>query len=965
MQSPPSHSSIVPSARCPRRANGLLALAGAVLLTAASSFAQGPSATNANALPEGGSFAMRCGTLLVGDGSTKLDNAWLVVRDGKIERIGTTPPPADLPVVDRSDKVIMPGIVAVDGDLTAMADSEYQVTPDAYAVDAFDFERSWRSVLAGGITTSYLSPARQRLVSGQGSVIKLAGRDIVERVLNDAQCLRVNFGESATKAPRVFEPTDHPTDDDPLKPSRIQLPTARISMLPELRALFAEATAEGAGSVGGEGPSEHRYETGALKAVVEGSMPLRAAATEAFDIRRALQLQKALGLKMVLENPSEIARVAELASEQDVMATFRIPAMFGRSIPGGEDRLQDTPDYNLDAPAKAAAAGMVVGLSPATGTYMRDYLMSVALAVRHGLPEQTAMRAIGIDAARILGVEQRVGSLEPGKDADFVVLSGEPLAVGSMVEATWIDGKRCYARKTDSQVLAIRAGRVLDGTGRVLRNGVVLIQNGRIKAVGEELSIPYGATVLDLPEATATPGFVDTFSHLGLAGEGTGVPTGTGAQRLDEVLRADDPMFEPALRAGVTALLVAGKDRSLASGRLTAIKTGASDRDGMLLRPIAGQRMVFDGIGPNATKPLEAQIGKARKYVAAWKKYEKALADWQAGEKNKPAPEPEPEPKPGEKAKVDPINGVWEAELELRPGFALQITLDLKRNGTKVTGTLSISLGGRGGPPPQEIEGTFDNGKLVIEFSGMGGDGKLEATVDGDTLTGSFDAGPMGSREITGTRTSKTAGSGSSSKGRARSRKKNDDGRPKAPKTDENLEPMRAVIAGKATLVVRTNRAPAIESVVALLEKEKLDYVLTGADDLLDDGTPLAGNKPGIIVGPEVVVEDDGELVNVASTFADHDLPIMFGTGNAAGTRFLPLHATYAVRYGLSPQDALMALTAWPAKAFHLDDRIGSLEKGKDADVVLFSGNPFEPQSRVLLVVCNGRVVVDNREDSE
>ena len=77
------------------------------------------------------------------------------------------------------------------------------------------------------------------------------------------------------------------------------------------------------------------------------------------------------------------------------------------------------------------------------------------------------------------------------------------------------------------------------------------------------------------------------------------------------------------------------------------------------------------------------------------------------------------------------------------------------------------------------------------------------------------------------------------------------------------------------------------------------------------------------------------------------------------------MHAAYAVRYGLSPQDALQALTLWPAEAFHLDERIGSLEKGKDADLVIFSGNPFEPMSRVLLVVCNGRVVVDNREQTK
>ena len=912
--------------------------------------------------PPSGTFAVRCGTLLVGDGQQAMRDAWLIVRDGKIDSVSQAAPPSDLTVVDARDKVVMPGIVAVDTDLAPARDSDYQVTPDAYAVDAFDFERSWRAALEGGVTSAYLSPGRNRLVSGQGAVVKLAGTDLVERVLTDASCLRVNFGPAALAAPRVFEPTAHPTDEDPLEPARIQTPTSRISLLAELRALFADATDKDLGP-GGEGPAEHRYDERALRMVVEGKLPMRASAQAAGDIRRALQLQQEMGVRMILEDPREIDRVAATAAAQGVMATFRMPTLFGRSVPGGEDRLQDIKDPPFGAPADAAAAGLTVGISPASGVPLRDFLVSVAVAVRYGLPESTALRAVGIDAAKVLGVDGRVGSLEKGKDADFVVLSGDPLAVGTMVESTWIDGVRRYARSTDSQVLAIRADRVHDGTGRVLRGGVVLIQGGRIKAVGEDLAIPYGADVLEL-DGVATPGFVDAFSHLGLAGEGTGVPSGTPSQLLHEVLAHDDPMFEPALREGITSLLVGGKDSGLTSGRLAAIKTGAEDREGMILREIAGQRMVFDAIGPNATKPLADQLGRAKKYVEAWQKYDKALAEWEAGEAGEPAPE-EPEPKSEEAApKADPVTGTWEAEIVIQERFRLQIKLDLTLKGTKVTGQISVGMGGRT-PPPQDIEGTFEDGTLKIEFRGMGGSATLEATLDGDSLTGTLSLGPMGSQQVSGTRTSKKPGAAAKAAPARRKKADNDDGRPKPPKTDQNLEPMRAVLEGRATLVVRTNRGPAIQGVVELLEKEKVSYALTGADDLLDDGALLGGKKPAIVVGPEVVVEDDGELVNVAAAFADHDLPIMFGTGNCAGTRFLPMHAAYAVRYGLSPQDALQALTLWPARAFHLDERIGSLEKGKDADLVVFSGNPFEPTSKVLLVVCNGRVVVDNREQEQ
>ena len=934
------------------------------VLAAAALAAVAIPAQEAAAVPTG-SFAVRCGTLLVGDGAAALHDVWLVVKDGKIASVGKTAPPADLAIVDAHNKVVMPGIVAVDSDLAQAVDSEYQVTPDAFAIDAFDFERSWQKALEGGITSAYLSPGRQRLVSGQGAVVKLGGTDLVERVLNEAATLRVNFGEGALQAPRVFEPTAHPTDDDPILPARIQTPTSRISMLAELRAVFAAATDKNT-AAGGVGPAEHQYDEAALRAVIEGKLPVRAGASLTHDIRRALQLQKELGIRMVLEDPSELAPVAKTAANQNVAATFRVPALFGKSLPGGEDRLVKATEPHFDAPAKAAAAGVIVGLSPATGVPLRDYLMSVAIAVRHGLPASTAMRAIGIDAARILGVDKRVGSLEVGKDADFIVLSGEPLAVGSMVEATWIDGQRRFVRKTDSQVLAIRTGRIHDGTGRVLQNGVILMQHGRIKAVGEDLSIPYGAEVINLENAIATPGFVDVFSHLGLAGEGTGVPGGSPDQRLHEVIAWDDPMFAPALREGITSLLAGGKDGGLTSGRLAAIKTGASNQQGMVLREIAGQRMVFDGIGPDAIKPLADQIGRARKYVEAWAKYEKDLEEWRTGKSSAPKPEPKPEPeaKEGEAPKVDPLTGTWEAEIVIQDRFRLQIKLNLTLNGTAVTGTISIGMAGRGGngPPPQDVTGTFENGTLKMEFSGMGGSASLEAKIEGDTMTGKLNLGPMGSQDVNGNRTSKQAGEAPKRRS-APKKKEGEDGKPKAPKVEQALEPMRAVLAGTASLVVRTSRAPAIREVIELLTKEKISYVLADCDDLLDDASLLGDARPAIVVGPEVVVEEDGELINVAATFADFGMPILFGSGNCEGTRYLPMHVAYAVRYGLSPQDALQALTLWPAQAFHLDDRIGSLEKGKDADVVVFSGSPFEPQSRVLLVICNGRVVVDNREE--
>jgi imidazolonepropionase-like amidohydrolase len=912
-----------------------------------------------DAAPPERSFAVRCGTLLLGDGSSALTEAWLVVVDGKVQSAGTTAPPADLPIVDASKSVVMPGIVAVDSDLATAPDAEYQFTPDALALDQFDFERTWTAALQGGVTTAYLSPARQRLVSGQGAVVKLAGSDLVARVLSETAALRVNFADGALQAPRVFEPTAHPTDEDPLLPARIQTPTGRISVLAELRAAFAAAT-DTNDAPGGEGPAEHRYDERPLADVVARKLPLRAAAQLGNDIRRALLLQQELGVRMVLENPQEIAELAAQAKTQQVAATFRVPVRFGRGDAGGEDRLQKTPESRPDAPAKAVAAGMLVGVGPAAEVPLRDYLMAVAIAVRHGLPTANALRAIGADAAAILGVQDRVGTLKPGKDADFVVLSGEPFAVGTMVEQTWVDGVRAWTRKTTGKALAVRAGMVHDGTGRTFRNGVVLMQDGRIRGVGEDLAIPYGAEVIDVPTAVVTPGFVDGWSHLGLAGDGMPVPQGAGNQRLHEAIAYDDPMFAPALREGITTVLVTGKDSGPVSGRIAAVKTGARRQDRMTVRAIAGQRFAHDAIGPDAIKPLADQLARGKQYVEAWRKYEKELAEWQGGKKPEAAPAPTPA-EPAAEAPADPLTGIWEAEIDIQGQVQLKVVLDLKLAGAKVEGTIKISFGGRDLPAQPIAEGSFADGKLKLTFRGMGGEATLEGTVKDDVLTGKLAMGRMGEQDVSAKRTSKTSGAPAAPR-RIAAEKPDEAGKPKAPKVDENLEPLRAAFEKHAAVVVRTNRGTAIRDVVQLLEKEGVPYVLQGVEDALDDPAVLGGRKPPVLVGPATVVEEKGALRNLAADLTDLDLPIVFGSGECAGARHLPLHAAYSVRYGLSPADALAALTAWTAKAFCLDDRIGSLQKGKDGDLVVFSGNPFEPQSRVLVVVCNGEVVVDHRE---
>lgn len=904
-----------------------------------------------------GSFVVRCARLILGDGAS-VDDAWMVVRNGKVESIGTFKNsngamPADLPLLDVRDKVVMPGIVAADTDLALGRDSEYNVTPDFVALDGFPFEQEFHEALSGGVTTAFVGVGRSRLLPGQGSVVKLAGSDIVERALDESASLQLTLGTASTQAPWIFEPTVSPTSDDPLTPAVRQYPTARISQLATLRTLFddAQRTDFDAGRESSR-MVENQYDSQPLRDVVAGRLPLRIAAREAADILRGIRFAKRLGAKCILEDPYELEQIAPRIAAAGVPAVLRMPVAISSSNSGGENRRNETVHNRPDNAAIAARAGIPFALTTARDDDLADFLFITGIAIRHGLDPAVALRAITSEAAKTLGVDDRVGTLRAGMDADFVVLSGEPFAVGTMVEKTFVDGAPAFERETTANLIAIRAGRVLTVDGPVLRNATILIGDGKIKAVGEELAIPYGARIIDLPDAVVTPGLIDSFTSAGLSGDGTGIPRGSLDQRIGDVLRADDAVFDAARQSGLTTLLVSGTDGSGVSGRITAVKT-ALDQNSLVLREIAGLRIVHDAIGADAIKPVRDLFARGKKYIDSWKNYEKKRADWEAAQaKAKEEAKDAPAEEEAEPSAADPVSGTWECELSNLPiPIDIELEITLKLVGKKVTGTVIPKLPGNQTPPPLEISnGRFEDGVLTGEVSFGPQGAKFEATIEDDKLNGTIEAG---GREvnISGERTSKTA------------KKKVEDKGPQKPTIDESLEPVRAVIENRAVAVVRTERAPAMQDVIEFFTKEKYPFVLHGVADAIDTPGLLGETPPPVLLGPTLVEREKGAIVNGPARLADRGVELAFGTGDAMGTRYLPLHTAHAIRWGLDPQAALEALTLDAAKMFKIDDRVGSITRGKDADLVVFSGNPFELTSRVLLVICDGRVVVDERTE--
>src|SRR5690606_19294710 len=137
---------------------------------------------------------------------------------------------------------------------------------------------------------------------------------------------------------------------------------------------------------------------------------------------------------------------------------------------------------------------------------VNDLRFVAQLACANGLSEERALRAITLDAAQVLGVADRVGSLALGKDGDLVVLNGAPMSSTSSVLATWIGGEVAWkAHESGATVLQLEQLHL--GDGHVLEPGQVLIEDGRIVEVGRRVAHPLGATVIR--GRAAMPGMID------------------------------------------------------------------------------------------------------------------------------------------------------------------------------------------------------------------------------------------------------------------------------------------------------------------------------------------------------------------------------------------------------------------------------------------------------------------------
>jgi imidazolonepropionase-like amidohydrolase len=379
-----------------------------------------------------------------------IEQGVLIIQNGKITAVGdarTIRLMSNVEIIDMQGKIIMPGLVDSHSHIGegSGADGSAPIQPDVRLLDSLNVRASsLQRAQAGGITTVNVMPGSGHLDSGQTLYIKLRdGARTVDDLLiydkdgkymggikfaNGTNSIRTgggNFpGTRAKSAALVREQfikaQEYKKKIDNAKGDQSKMPACDLAM---------EALVE----------------------VLERKRMVHFHTHRHDDILTALRLQKEFGFRLVLHHVSEGWKVP------NEIAAAKVPAsIILLDAPGGK---LETVDIKWETAGILDRAGVLVGFH--TDDYITDsrlFLREAAFGVRGGMSREKALYAMTMAGATMLDLQDRVGSLETGKDADFIVLSGDPLSVYSHVLQTWVEGKKVFDRADPQDYLIATGG---------------------------------------------------------------------------------------------------------------------------------------------------------------------------------------------------------------------------------------------------------------------------------------------------------------------------------------------------------------------------------------------------------------------------------------------------------------------------------------------------------------------------
>ncbi len=383
----------------------------------------------------------------------------LVVRGGKIEAVGaegsvTIPPGAR--VVDATGKVLMPGIVDSHSHIGIIGnpplgsnvdanESSGPVQPQLRAMDAINpNDPGIRIATSGGITTANIMPGSGNVIGGQTAYVKLRGHTIEEMLIpGSIGGMKMANGENPKGYGR-----------------RNQAPVTRMEEAALARREYTKAQEYkhkwdeynkqvAAGKTDAKQP-DRDLGMEALVQVLDGKRIVQHHTHRADDIMTVLRISDEFHYRVVIQHGTEAYLVANEIAKRHIPVSLTMV-----DAPGGK---METINVEMEAAGILEKAGVKVAVNTDDNIISSRFILREAgLAVAGGMTEDGALRALTINPAQMLDLGDRVGTLEKGKDADFIILSGPPLSTYTKVLQTWIEGQKVYDR-TDPADLRYATG---------------------------------------------------------------------------------------------------------------------------------------------------------------------------------------------------------------------------------------------------------------------------------------------------------------------------------------------------------------------------------------------------------------------------------------------------------------------------------------------------------------------------
>jgi imidazolonepropionase-like amidohydrolase len=395
----------------------------------AEAVSRGRSLPLPSGLEGGDRIAIRGATVMTMAGPT-LRGATILIADGKIDRVGTdVAVPEEYAVIDAEGFVIMPGMVSPRSHVGIGSNWRRQSHIDEHSKPVVPAMRVKHAVEPHAPQFSH---ARELdVIGGRGAVLKTTGTVVDEMVVKEDAVLVMGLGASSKREGSA------PT-------TRMGISALARETLIKAQEYMAKVEADGEEADG----QKRDLDMEALIPVLKGEVPVLIHAERRDDIHTALRIADEFGLELILDGGTDAYKTLDDLRERGIPVI--VEDLF-RGLGSVEDE-----GFDPTTPAKLSEAGIRIAFrprinsgwfTPGSASPGGDLLEIAAYAVRNGLDPEVALRSVTIDAARVIGIEDRVGSLETGKDADILILTGHPLLTESVPEAVFIDGKLVYQRK--------------------------------------------------------------------------------------------------------------------------------------------------------------------------------------------------------------------------------------------------------------------------------------------------------------------------------------------------------------------------------------------------------------------------------------------------------------------------------------------------------------------------------------